>query len=128
MLICPKLQNEWQQCRPGSDAAERGVWPGSTLFAQASLYEKKSKPATTRTGITKLWKCHLSASGMHNVRTKRANITFDLDLLIPLKCGQIEVDLKHLIVLCNYFVFYWRTILNIKHDSKSWWNILLKEN
>ena len=26
-----------KQCRPRSDAAERGIWPGSTLFATQSV-------------------------------------------------------------------------------------------
>ena len=32
------LETAWftgKKCRPWSDAAERGVWSGSTLFAQA---------------------------------------------------------------------------------------------
>ena len=32
-----------KQCRPRSDAAERGVWSGSTLFALNSVSKKKKK-------------------------------------------------------------------------------------
>ena len=32
-----------KQCRPRSDAAERGVWSGSTLFAHRNFYQKYDK-------------------------------------------------------------------------------------
>ena len=32
-----------KRCRPRSDAAERGVWLGSTLFAYRNFYQKQNK-------------------------------------------------------------------------------------
>ena len=40
MCLASELQDLSKQCRPWSDATERGIWSGSTLFAYRNFYLK----------------------------------------------------------------------------------------
>ena len=52
LRLVPHIKNTGKQCRPRSDAAERGVWSGSTLFALnigISIKHGNNKKKLTRT-------------------------------------------------------------------------------